>query len=317
VNECYEIRVASPDDALGIVEVTDPIDVSSLSSPSGLRALLARSAAEATERLVACEAKRIVAWCPSGVHDDGSGWFWIGVAASARRRGIGRTLYERVETRLVTRRCRSLTTVISDDAGRRFVEARGFEPLNVVSMQILELEAATLPTEPISNAVSLGETDERSLYELYSHVRADVPSTVARHTLSRTEFERDVLGDDLLDRDASVVLFEAGIPVAFSIVRSTRATGRAEVEITGVRRDYRGRGLATAAKTDSLRRARELGITRVLTTNDLDNAPMLAINRKLGFEPSVLIESYGKQLPPHAGNLSGSAGDGRKARRRP
>jgi hypothetical protein len=66
-----------------------------------------------------------------------------------------------------------------------------------------------------------------------------------------------------------------------------------------------------------LRRARELGITRVLTTNDLDNAPMLAINRKLGFEASVLIESYGKQLPPHAVNLSGSAGDGRKARRRP
>jgi hypothetical protein len=44
---------------------------------------------------------------------------------------------------------------------------------------------------------------------------------------------------------------------------------------------------------------------------------MLAINRKLGFEASVLIESYGKQLPPHAVNLSGSAGDGRKARRRP
>lgn len=64
--------------------------------------------------------------------------------------------------------------------------------------------------------------------------------------------------------------------------------------MTGVRRDRRGRGLAYAVKLDSLRQARELGLDTMLTANDLENAPMLAVNRKLGFEPSVLIESYEK-----------------------
>jgi hypothetical protein len=33
-----------------------------------------------------------------------------------------------------------------------------------------------------------------------------------------------------------------------------------------------------------------------VTANDLDNRPMLAINDKLGFTPTVVIESYAKPL---------------------
>jgi hypothetical protein len=34
----------------------------------------------------------------------------------------------------------------------------------------------------------------------------------------------------------------------------------------------------------------------MLTSNDLENEPMLAVNRKLGFEPTVFVESYEKEL---------------------
>jgi L-amino acid N-acyltransferase YncA len=66
--------------------------------------------------------------------------------------------------------------------------------------------------------------------------------------------------------------------------------------MTGVRRDRRGRGLAHAVKVAALRRARAAGLRTMLTSNDLENEPMLAVNRKLGFEPSVLIENYEKAL---------------------
>ena len=55
---------------------------------------------------------------------------------------------------------------------------------------------------------------------------------------------------------------------------------------TGTGREYRGRGLALAVKLASTRWAREHGITQIVTTNDETNAPMLAINRRLGYEPA-------------------------------
>ena len=48
---------------------------------------------------------------------------------------------------------------------------------------------------------------------------------------------------------------------------------------------HRGRGLGLLMKHHSLAAAAELGITRVVTQNDDTNAPMLAINRHLGYEP--------------------------------
>ena len=66
--------------------------------------------------------------------------------------------------------------------------------------------------------------------------------------------------------------------------------------MAATRRDRRGRGLATLAKVESARRAASLGITRIVTSNDLANAPMLAVNRKLGFTATATVESFAKTL---------------------
>ena len=55
--------------------------------------------------------------------------------------------------------------------------------------------------------------------------------------------------------------------------------------ITGVDRPYRGRGLATALKLLAIRCAKRYNAVYLRTNNDSENAPMLAINRKLGFQP--------------------------------
>jgi RimJ/RimL family protein N-acetyltransferase len=50
---------------------------------------------------------------------------------------------------------------------------------------------------------------------------------------------------------------------------------------------YRGRGLAARLKAASLRELRihRPDVRRVTTTNEVTNAPMLAVNRKAGFVP--------------------------------
>lgn len=54
---------------------------------------------------------------------------------------------------------------------------------------------------------------------------------------------------------------------------------------TGVMRDFRGRGLAQALKLQTILLAKKEGMRYIRTNNDSNNAPMLAINRKLGYQP--------------------------------
>ena len=53
--------------------------------------------------------------------------------------------------------------------------------------------------------------------------------------------------------------------------------------LTGVLPDYRGRGIAMALKLHTIEYVRQLGYDCIKTDNDSINAPMLAINNKLGF----------------------------------
>lgn len=55
--------------------------------------------------------------------------------------------------------------------------------------------------------------------------------------------------------------------------------------ITGVDRAHRGRGVALALKLLSIEYARRCGADYIRTHNDAENAPILAINRKLGYQP--------------------------------
>ena len=56
---------------------------------------------------------------------------------------------------------------------------------------------------------------------------------------------------------------------------------------TGVRREYRGRGIATALKVRLIEWAKQKGYSSIKTWNDSKNAPMLAVNTRLGFKRQV------------------------------
>jgi len=66
---------------------------------------------------------------------------------------------------------------------------------------------------------------------------------------------------------------------------------------TGIEREYRGRGIALALKIVSLEYARSIGAREIFTSNHSVNAPMLAINRKLGYLPEPGSFNLAKPVP--------------------
>jgi RimJ/RimL family protein N-acetyltransferase len=56
-----------------------------------------------------------------------------------------------------------------------------------------------------------------------------------------------------------------------------------DIDLTGTLPEYRGRGIATLLKMRGVRFALANGYSRIVAMNDPSNAPMLAINRRLGY----------------------------------
>lgn len=295
-----EVRKVRVEDANGIVELGRLVNPSVLATPASMRALLEAGAPPTTERLVGESEGRVVAWAPSGVYQSGSGWFWIGVRAELRRRGIGGAIYDHIEARLREKGTGRIETTPDDEAGRRFLVSRGFVVSRTVRLSEIDPRRVALVAQPPPGVevVALREMIDRpgALYELYRQGRADIPSQDPHAAWTLADWRAETLDHPWLDLDASVVALEHDDPVSLAWLYSDREGHRAETLLATTRRDRRGQGLATLAKIESTRRAANLGITRILTGNDLANAPMLAINDKLGYEPTVVVEHFAKSL---------------------
>ena len=84
--------------------------------------------------------------------------------------------------------------------------------------------------------------------------------------------------------------------VALAAIGYFAATNSVYHMHTGVDRAYRGRGLALAAMVWALRRARAWGAAYARTTNDSQNAPILAVNRRLGYLPQPGVYQLLREL---------------------
>lgn len=217
------VRVA---DALAIVELGRVVDPFTLATAASMRALLETSASPATERLVGESGGRVVAWAPSGVYESGTGWFWIGVQPRSRGRRVGRLVYDHVEARLRGHGANRIETTPSDEQGRLFLTSRGFGVSATVRISEIDprcvVPAASLPVGV--EVVGLREVIDRArtLFELYSQGRADVPSRAPRMAWTYSEWRSETLDHPLIDLDASTVVLEGGEPVSLAWLCSDR-----------------------------------------------------------------------------------------------
>jgi GNAT superfamily N-acetyltransferase len=227
---------------------------------------------------------------------ENDGHAWAGVVPAARRHGVGAALWQRVEAHLAALGVASVfADVVEDPQGEAFARARGFEVERVDRVSVLDPRTVDLERfggreESAAargyRAVALDAVrDLHALYELDLEAADDEPGGTSPHTISFAEWQDLTLDFPDLHREASAVVVHGGLPVSLALLGVDLGSRTARNEGTGTARAHRGRGLATLAKLATIRWAAAHGIEAILTDNTQENAPMLAINGRLGYRP--------------------------------
>jgi mycothiol synthase len=129
------------------------------------------------------------------------------------------------------------------------------------------------------------ETDPERNYKLYAlenELVMDVPTMDERTPITYDTFMHTINSLYMLPNAYFVALCNDEYIGVNTLYRS-RASNHLQTGLTGVKRAYRRRGIATALKLRGIAYAKEHGYTMLRVTNDAINKPMLTINERLGF----------------------------------
>lgn len=285
-----KVRAAVPDDAPAAVALRAVVHPYLVRGVESIRRMIAEPPpGEQWAGFVAESDGRLIGWAAAyrnikASEPDHGEISLLHVHPDHRRRGAGDALFAAARQHLEqigVRRVRTWARTESLDFARR----HGFEPSREVRYSALHL--GLLPAvPPVPDGVRLlpvSDLDPRHLYVADVAATADEPGDVRPGTVSYESWRYDVWDDSGLDRDTSTAAMIGADVVAFSL--AMRDGDRMWSDMTATVPQHRGRGLAHLVKSAVLRRAAETGVRVAYTSNDSSNAPMLAVNARLGYRP--------------------------------
>jgi GNAT superfamily N-acetyltransferase len=292
------LHEATEDDAVPVAALYRRAMPYLLQSAARLRQRIGDQRPELAGRCLVAEAgpsREVVGWGRAVLdvesREPGHGHALVLVEPARRREGIGTALLAELLAHLARSGVRTVHTNGSDGvAARGFLAARGWTPTWSSAFSRLELagRAGGAPHGgPVVDGIvvrSLAELgDPRLLWRADVACVADVPSDVPAGELDWEHWERAIWRDASLDHELSTVATAAGEVVAYTLVQTDPEAHRIWSGMTGTVPSWRGRGLALLVKDAALRRAAERGFTQAWTGTADDNAPMAAVNRRLGY----------------------------------
>ena len=229
------------------------------------------------------------------------------VAPEHRRRGVGTRLYEAVSDWTRERGIARIEVPVLDDDSESLAYAtkRGFVEERRDRGVVLELAGVDAPpVEPPAGLEIVAWAERpalaRGMYEVACEAYPDIPG------FEEDEMEpfEDWLAHDMQgsgDRPEATFVALAGEEVVgyakFSLTAAQPTT--AHHDITGVKRAWRGRGIARALKATQIGWAKANGFEELHTRNEERNAPIRRLNAEFGYRPGVgRIHLQGPPAPP-------------------
>lgn len=315
----FTLRPSTPDDAPRMVEIIN----AQVSEPTTVEDLLRgderRPKDDPFIRLVAVSERGDIAGYGIAVsgHFEKPGHFMVRVRVDKpyRLQGVGDLLNTELERWAREHGAVHLYRMIRDDepASLAWAEHRGYRIRHHMYESVLDLTGwnpapfmaavedvqasgirlTTMGTE------NQGEAGLRKYYDLSSQTAADMPNWEGR-PFPEFDWWKERLKDDPYWKPEGIMIAADGDRwVALSQVVH-QPSGRYYNGYTATHPEYRGRGLALAVKVKSIEYVRSKGAPAIRTNNHSANAPMLAVNRKLGYIPCPGIYEVGKDLSPES-----------------
>ena len=220
-----------------------------------------------------------------------AGFLLLTVLEDGRRRGLGSALYATVSDWFRQRNLDVIHASVSeaDDESLAYARRRGFREIERYPRLLLELAAIEEPavkTPPGVEIVTWAEQPEvtRGIYAVAIEAYADVPGGDAEEM---EPFE-DWLAHDMQGSgdkpEATFVALAAGEVVGYAKYFLTAARPTVAFhDMTAVRRDWRGRGVARALKQAQIAWAKRAGFEVLETANEERNEPIRRLNAELGY----------------------------------
>jgi len=215
----------------------------------------------------------------------------ITVLAPHRGHGAGTALYRDISSWCAAQGILAIEAPIeeADTASLEYARRRGFSEIERYGRMVLELDAVEVPTDPPPagiEIVSWAARPElaRGIYEVALEAYPDMPGNEA----DEMEPYEDWLAHDMQgsgDRPEATFVALAGDQVVgfakFSLTAAQPAD--AHHDTTGVKRAWRGRGIARALKHAQIAWAKQQGYERLVTGNEMRNEPIRRLNARLGY----------------------------------
>jgi mycothiol synthase len=220
-------------------------------------------------------------------------------------RGIGRAIYNRLYEELAQRNAILVWTTVKEDLAKRieFFRRRGF--VERTRNWESRLDLTTARTAPFQRYVdkllkegitfmtlaqeqNRGGDSLRKIHELVQLIQADMPREAEFTPLSYENWVSYSVKNPQLLPEGYFIAKDGEKYVGMSDVhRIDTEPSVLQQDDTGVIREYRGRGIATALKTKITEFGQRNGYRMIKTWNDSVNAAMLAVNTKLGFKRQI------------------------------
>ena len=237
-----------------------------------------------------------------------------------QKQGIGSALYEHLLAQLqpfdpITVRARAREDY---QQSMRFLSQRGFvevmrnweSRLNVHSFDFAPYEGHVerVETQGIRLTPLSELTDDpdytHKLYELEKELGKDVPHVDVYTPVSYEVYvKRFLQSPDLFPQAWYIALDEDRYAGTSALWKSQGNPKELYTGLTGVRREYRRRGIALAIKLKTLAFAKSQGYHVIKTWNESNNRPMLSINEQLGYikQPAwITLAKELKDASPHS-----------------
>ena len=233
------------------------------------------------------------------------------VAPEYRSRKLGSQMYSDALRMAREQGATELVSTIREDnaISKQFVEKRGFtikhhsfdSTLNLTCFEeakfdyLLEhIHAEGFRFLSLAEA-GLTEENKHKLYVVNRESALDNPGNDGNFP-DFYAFSKNVFDASWFRTDSQILASFGDRWVGLAAIALYPQDGHAYNAFTGVLREFRGRGLGQALKLQTILLAKREGMRYVRTNNDSENGPMLAINRKLGYQPEPGIYTVFRAL---------------------